>query len=219
MSVSAFLIRIIFLFLPGIIASSLFRLLRGRNPRKDWEDYREIIVFAAISYGLYGIFIQLLSLVFSGIPDFVFFDVLLDERQELNLTEVLGASAVGVIISFLATYIHTHKWLNRIGHAFRLTNHFGDADVWSHFHNIPDPAFDWIIVRDHRVGLVYYGSVAIFSDSGQDRELLMRDAKVYSNEDGKLLYTVAHLYFSRKCNELSMEIPVASPASGSHAKV
>ncbi|MEQ8351361.1 MAG: DUF6338 family protein [Leptospiraceae bacterium] len=218
MSVTGFLIRIIFLLLPGIIASSLFRLMRGRNPRKDWEDYLEIIVFAVFSYGLYGIFIWLLSLVFSGIPDFVFFDVLLDEEQKLNPAEVFGAAATGVIISFIATYIHTHKWINRVGHALHLTNHFGDADVWTHFHNIPDPAFDWIIVRDHRIGLVYFGSVAIFSDSGQDRELLMRDVRVYSNETGKLLYSVPHLYISRQPNELSMEIPVASPASSVHSE-
>ena len=218
MSVTGFLIRIIFLLLPGIIASSLFRLLRGRNPRKDWEDYLEIIVFAVFSYGLYGIFIWLLSLVFSGIPDFVFFDVLLDEEQKLNPTEVFGAAATGVIISFIATYIHTHKWINRVGQKLKVTRHFGDEDVWSFFHNVESPSFSWVLVRDHRLDLIYYGTVSVYSDSEKQRELIMKDVQVYSNDSGNHLYNVPFLYFARQPDDLSLEIPVASPPSVQHSE-
>lgn len=55
MSLSSFLIRIIFLALPGIISSVLYRKLRGRPVRKDWEDYVEIAIFSLASYALYGL--------------------------------------------------------------------------------------------------------------------------------------------------------------------
>jgi len=59
MSLSSFLIRIIFLALPGIIASIIYRKLIGRRVRKDWEDYVEIAIFSLLSYAFYGLAWQL----------------------------------------------------------------------------------------------------------------------------------------------------------------
>ncbi len=61
MSISSFLIRIILLVIPGIIGSLLYRSLRGKASRKDWEDYLEILVFSFLAYGVYGLLVRLFN--------------------------------------------------------------------------------------------------------------------------------------------------------------
>lgn len=51
MSLSSFLIRIIFLALPGIVGSILYRRLRGKSSLKDWEDVLEILLFSLSLFG------------------------------------------------------------------------------------------------------------------------------------------------------------------------
>jgi hypothetical protein len=50
MSLSALVIRLIFLGLPGVIAYKLYKRLRGRSPKRQWEDVLDIAVFSILSY-------------------------------------------------------------------------------------------------------------------------------------------------------------------------
>jgi hypothetical protein len=63
MTLSSFLIRIIFLALPGIVGSILYRKLKGKVSLKDWEDVLEILVFSLLSYALYGLGIEILNAI------------------------------------------------------------------------------------------------------------------------------------------------------------
>lgn len=53
MNFSSFLFRVIILALPGLIASLLYRKLRGKPLQKDWEDFVEIWFFSLICYIVY----------------------------------------------------------------------------------------------------------------------------------------------------------------------
>ena len=44
-----FVVRILFLLLPGAIGSVIYWKLKGRNTQKDWEDFFEIVFFSLIS--------------------------------------------------------------------------------------------------------------------------------------------------------------------------
>lgn len=56
MTLSAFVLRLLFLALPGILASKLYKKLRGRPTREYWETFIEIALFSFASYAItYGI--------------------------------------------------------------------------------------------------------------------------------------------------------------------
>lgn len=58
MDLSAFVIRVAFLALPGLLASALYRKARGRRDKKHWEDFFEVMVFSLTSYLLLALIIN-----------------------------------------------------------------------------------------------------------------------------------------------------------------
>jgi hypothetical protein len=64
-----------------------------------------------------------------------------------------------------------------------------------------------VFVRDHNEDLVYYGWLQVWSESGDDRELIMDDVEAISNETGATLYKVASMYVARDGPDLPIEIP------------
>jgi len=108
---------------------------------------------------------------------------------------------------FFASFFHTHKVINKLGHFFRVTQRFGDEDVWELYHNMPGN--EWVYVRDHKLSLTYYGWIYAYSDSEKERELLMQDVEVFSSEEkGEPLYHRKILYISRHRHDLTIEVPL-----------
>ena len=58
MTVSSLLIRIIFLIVPGIITSRLYRKFKGSRGQKDWEYFFEISVFSIVDYSVYWVIVR-----------------------------------------------------------------------------------------------------------------------------------------------------------------
>jgi hypothetical protein len=102
-------------------------------------------------------------------------------------------------------YIKTYNLINRFGQKVKATTRFGDEDVWEFINRSPDFKNNWITVRDHKLRLNYSCWIEAFSDSGKERELLLREVKVYSDETCAELYSVDTLYLSRKSDEITLE--------------
>ena len=67
---------------------------------------------------------------------------------------------------------------------------------------------EWLVVRDHSTNVFYYGFVHAWSDSNDEqRELILLDVSVYSNDDGSFLYQTEYLYLERPKGVLSIETP------------
>jgi hypothetical protein len=90
--------------------------------------------------------------------------------------------------------------------SLRFTTRYGDEDVWSYLHNLDLP-HDCAYVRDHKAGLLYFGRIELYSESGDDRELVLESVTVYDNDTAKELYTRDVLYVSRDAFDLIIEIP------------
>lgn len=140
-----------------------------------------------------------------------FFKAILDEKVAIAWSEIIIASLIGVPVAFSASAFHTYKLANRIGRFIRVTRRFGDEDVWDYFNNLPDiPEYEWVFVRDHKTGLVYFGWIYAYSDSEKDRELLMCDVDVYTNDKGEFLYKTGMLYLCRDRYDLTIEMRVTN---------
>jgi hypothetical protein len=97
-----------------------------------------------------------------------------------------------------------------VGKAIRATTRFGDEDVWDFVHRSPDVRGGWVVVRDHKLNLYYYCWIQAFSDSGKERELLLRDVDVYDNASAEWRYKTPVMYLSRKQDELTIETSLDS---------
>lgn len=206
MSLSSFLIRIIFLALPGIIGSVLYRKLRGRPVRKDWEDYVEIAIFSLVSYAAYGLVVFALNRSGLSRGTFTVLQAFFDEKTQVVWHEIIYASLIGVLLSFIAAYIHTYKLVTRFGQRVGATKSFGEEDVWDFLHNRPD--IHWVYIRDHKYDLSYRCWIEEYSDAFKERELLLREVDVYRNSTGESLYHCDVVYFSRKHDEFTIEAAV-----------
>ena len=210
MDLSGLLIRIIFLLLPGAIARTFYRKLRGRAKRKDWEDFVEIIVFSLLSYALYALLLFLLNKEWATGIQFTAFEALFNEKVAIRWQDVLNSSLLSVVLALLASYAYQFNIINRIGKKIRATTRFGDEDVWDFFHHSPNVRGEWVTVRDHKLNLYYFGWVEAFSDSGKQRELLLREVSVHDNSSGDYLYRTDALYLSRRQDDLTLEVTLVS---------
>ncbi len=218
MDISSLAIRIIFLLLPGAISVTLYWKLKGRTTRKDWEDFLEVIIFTLLSYLLYA-FVVYIGSFFNSIwnyfglraKPFTGFQAFFDEKATLDLAEIFFVSLLSVPLALLASYSYRFKWLNKIGQKIKATTRFGDEDIWDFFHHSPAVRGQWVTVRDHKLKLYYFCWIQNFSDTGKERELLLREVDVYHDETGERLYKTDVMYLSRKNDELTVEAMIASP--------
>jgi hypothetical protein len=210
MQISALFIRIVILILPGLVGSLFYRTLRGGRQQKDWRDLAEITLFALSSYALYGAALEGVATAEGPVA----LEALFDESVPVRWTEVVIASLVSVGLAVAASYVQRFKLINRLGRKIGATHRYGDEDVWEYFHNSPDTG-SWLYVRDHKENLVYYGWLEAYSESGDDRELLLSDVEVYTDETDEPLDTVPLLYVSRDAYDFTIEIPPKDqPAEG-----
>jgi hypothetical protein len=129
----------------------------------------------------------------------------LNNSEIIDLLSVITVSFVGILLSFFLAYIINNKFLNRIGQFLNVTSKFGDESVWDFFHNKPKK--DWVVVRDLKNDIMYYGWISIYSDYGNENdELILQNVVVYKNSTGELMYEVAEIYIAEKRENLRIEI-------------
>ncbi|MHC4439565.1 MAG: hypothetical protein ACYS3S_19585 [Planctomycetota bacterium] len=218
MEASGFLVRVIFLAVPGIVCYMLFRKLAGRSKCQKWEEWCKIILFSLIIYGTYSLLVWILGFFCWGKGELVFFKAILDEYEPIKWSEIIIASLIGVPVALIATTIQTYRVVNFLGRKIRVTKRSGDDDVWDYFHNLPDtPEHEWVFVRDHKTGLVYFGFIRAYSESEKERELLLGDVDVYASGKDEILYRRVMLFLCRDKKDLTIEIPVID--SESHEEI
>lgn len=216
MNLDSFLIRLVFLGLPGIVGSKLYRKLRGRRDQPAWEHFLEIALFSLLSYATYDYLSPWLPISSKGIEEpYTPLQALLHEDIPvawISWRQILCPSLIGIALAVTASYFDTYKLVTKLGRWVKATRRFGDEDVWDFFHNMP--GVEWVFVRDHELDLVYFGWILAYSDSGKDRELILRDVDVYRNlGDAERLYQCAVLYVSRDKHDLSIEVPLVKGQS------
>ncbi len=197
--------RIVLLVIPGVAARMVYRRLTHRRAKRDWEEFLSILVFALWSYAACGLLGAVKIRVGVEPPEVVeTLNALYTDGFPINWMSVFWATVLGVVLAFPSAAIENHKLVTKLGRLVRVTNRYGDEDVWDYLHSSDD--VKWVVVRDHKLDLMYYGCVVAFSDSGGKRELLLEDVDVYSQERQKP-YHLKGLYISRDDYDLSIDIP------------
>jgi hypothetical protein len=207
MSLSNFLMRILFLVMPGIVSSLLYRSIRGKTERRDWEDYLEIFVFSLLAYGLYDLCAFILIKLGLSL-DLTTFREFMVEAEPVYGLKIVYATLAGIPVAIGAAYFDEYKLIHKFARYIKATKRFGDEDVWDYLNRSPD--IKWVYVRDHKYDLYYYGWIQARSDPYKERELLLREVDVFKNSTGTHLYTTDVVYLSRKADDLTIEANLAS---------
>lgn len=217
MDISEFTIRLIVLMLPGAIASLIIERLTVHS---KWDHFQFIVysvILGILSYCLYqgGLYLiatyNYLDAVCHKVkanfnPEFIsFWSSLFNSQQPISPKEVFIGCIYSIFVGLIISKIIHYKYLNRIAKKLRITDKYGDENLFTFFLNAKE--VNWVWIRDKKKGLTYEGLRESFSETDSIREILLRDVKVYTYEDSALCYEIPALYLSFPSGELHIEMP------------
>lgn len=199
-----FLIQLAVIALPGIIWARLATRFAAREVTSELDFLVSVFVYGLASYAVTFVVYLWLREPFPLID--------LQRAPDKNVLTadvawlILRATLAGLVLGLAWVYISNHKLLTRVLQFIRATKRYGDEDVWDYTFNSPRAAVEYVHFRDFPNKLVFAGWVNTFSESGELRELVLRDVQVYDFE-GQFMYAVPLLYLARKPEDVHIEFP------------
>lgn len=209
MELSELALRIIVLFLPGIVS---FLIVDKLTAHKPFKPHLIAIYSFLLGFYCYVAYAVLLDTVQRGrgVPtQLSFVEALLDAKSRPDLFEVIVVSIMAIPVGFAVAYVINHSWLHRLAQTIGVSQKFGDLDVWSFVMNSDIPP--WVVIRDREHDVMYDGWIAAFSDTSEVSELFLRDVKVYRNSTGDMLYETPAVYIPRKRDAITVEFGAVRP--------
>ncbi len=200
MEISELTLKLILLLIPGSIACILYERL---TVHYEWSSFKFItnaILFGALSYIIAQIVFNIgrvdtsFQIFWKNLP-----------TKEIPYLVIVKASIVSVFVGLTATGLDHYKVINRFGKWIKLSNKYGDENLYSYFLNAEDT--EEVYVRDIENGLTYHGLIDSFSDNEDVKEIVLIDVVVYDYESSDKLYNLDKIYLSRTSENLIIELP------------
>jgi hypothetical protein len=205
MNISEFAFNLLLLFFPGLICAFLVDQLTVHRPRENFFFIIQSFVLGLISYFSYWVLLRTASICFPGKVNssLTFLRTLTNSNVLYSFKEIVYVTLCAIVIGLIGTAASNYKILNLFAQKIRITDKFGDLDVWGYFMNVKEIVY--VTVRDHNNDLIFDGWIQAFSDDSKDAEIFLRDVTVYKNSTGKKLYNVEAMYISRNRQDISIE--------------
>lgn len=200
MEISELTLKLILLLIPGSIACIIYERL---TIHKQWNSFKFIInaiLFGAISY----IVAQLVFSICGADETFTTFWENLPSK-DIPYNAIVKASIISIFIGVASTVIDNYKLINRLGKWLKLTNKYGDENLYSYFLNADD--VEEVYIRDIENNLTYHGIINSFSENDHIKEIVLIDVVVYEYEFSKELYSLDKIYLSKAKENLIIELP------------
>jgi Family of unknown function (DUF6338) len=201
--VSSLFFELALIFMPGFIWMKIHTSYGAKGDSTQFDMILNTFIFGVISYailgGIYWVFGAKLSILN---VDTNSSKLLQPETFKDILLSILLSIALG--IAFL--YVENYKLFTRIVQKINATKTYGDEDVWDFVFNSSSSSVNFLYFRDFEQKAVYAGYVDVFSESGQLRELVLRDVIVY-DFDGAEMYRMPRMYLARERENIHIEFP------------
>lgn len=207
MDISELTVKLLFLFLPGIITRLMIERLTVPHDKNQLYFFLHAFTAGVLAYTEYGLALAAWSLAVQGEArvDVHFLSNLVDSKQPLVYNEVVSVCAIAIINGFVLSALINRSYLNRFARWLGATKRFGNFDVWGYVCNSPIDSLKWVRVRDHRHDICYEGWVEAFSDTNSGCELFLREVRVFKNESGEPLYSIPGIYLSQDPEDVAIE--------------
>jgi hypothetical protein len=206
LQLDAFVFKLLVLSIPGFISYTIYKKIAVyRRETKSQFGFSEIfliIINSLISCIIYDIILSIINKLFQ--KNYTATLAKLINFEIYDAKELTFLCIIAIMIGFLFSYIETHKIIYEFAMRLRITQHYGDNDVWTSFCANKDT--DWIYIRDHKMHLIYFGLLRHYSDPGEVREIVISDVSVYS-EDSEFCYIIPKMYICRQSDDITLEVP------------
>lgn len=196
MEATEFTLRILILFLPGIIVYYLVEKLTDHKPHKVHDILLGSSVYGFLTYISYYFILQVANQLPWTYLKFNFLDILLDKGQKIDKIELFLACALAILESFFIVLIINRKWLYYLARRLQITKKHGHIDTWGYVMN--SPSVEWALIRDTENNLAYQGWIESFSMTAEISEMFLRDVTVFENSTSRQLYETPAAYICQR---------------------
>lgn len=204
-------VSIVVILLPGIVATIISDKLTSHS---KWDSFKfglYALVLGVFSYGilqfLVYIYNVLQSLTINGLnwQHLNIWNSALSGGQNISAWEVCSAFLLSVPVAFIASWIINHKVFNKIAQRIKISNKYGDENLFSYYLNSKE--VNWVYVRDSDKDLIYQGRIVKFSENEKVHEIVLADVSVYADAEGEpeLMYEIPTIYLCKECGKFSIE--------------
>lgn len=209
MEFSELTIRLLLIFFPGMIAMFIINNLTTHKRNEFNIFLLHSFLMGLVSYftAYFVVMINNWILIlngYSGNKKLQFLESLTNGKSAISIREVLLVTLLAIILAIVISLVINRGWFHLLARKLKITNQFGEKDVWQHMFNSPN--VEWISVRDFENDLIFQGHVAAFSDTSITNELLLQDVIVYASSTGEELYHLDAIYITRKTDSLTIEV-------------
>lgn len=199
------------IFLPGIIWARLDAKYASQTKPSQFDLTLNAFVFGLVAYVVtYAIY----SIPYvAQYANFNVSSINVDDKEMQKrlsaeiVDDIIVATFVGLIISPFWLALKRYKIITRILQSIKVTNRYGDEDVWDFTLNSTDIRTRFVNLRDERTKLTFSGYVEVFSEDPSLRELLLREVSVYDTETGEPAFQTPRIYLAREPKEMMLEFP------------
>ncbi len=209
MQITEYTVNLLIIGTPGIICYFITQKLCGRKNHSALEFVFLIFLYSILSYSFVGIFDSVISFMANNAFKTDVYEIITGKSKDANIDIIIRGVVFGIFLSYVVSYLNKYNVANIIGDKIGATKRYGSEDVWYNFHSLSNTFKNkgWILVRDLKEDLTYYGFISAYSDSNRDRELLLSEVDVSATESGEYLYSMDQIYLSRNRDDINIEVP------------
>lgn len=210
MELSELTVKLIILFLPGIIATSIYQLFGNRNNLDNRSFFVLTIVNGFFSY-------LLLELITK--QDFLF-RFLLDTSLQPDFKCVFDSIIISLILGIIEVLLINYGLLYDIARKIKLTTKSGHETVWDEvFDNQNQGIKNYVYVLNEKSNKLFAGTVKNYSMSKSGKiELLLDAVTVYdAKKRTQELYSINQVYLNLT-NTSYIEIEIGESYGGKTEK-
>lgn len=202
------MITIIVILFPGIIAAIIFDKITTHSRWDAFKFSLYSLVLGIFCYSLLqaGYFTKDIFVYTSTEIEWTWLSIwnhAIKSDSELSAKEIILAAIFSIPTALIASAIINHKIINKIATKLRVSQKFGDENLFSYYLNSKDVS--WVYVRDEKEGITYQGLVVSFSESETYQELVLSDVSVFNSQDSVLMYEIPSIYICKKIGEFLIE--------------
>ncbi|MET0016472.1 DUF6338 family protein [Oscillibacter sp.] len=218
MELSNFTFKLLFIFLPGIIAVIVISSFKDNDEEKPnmYQFFINSLIYGLFSYiVLYNIY-GLINVLFKTQLKMVFLDLLWNDNFSLDYNEVLYAAIIAVALSLIISKLYNSGAIFRFAGKIGISKSTGAFDVWNNImrKKVQGEEPCWIVVRNKANDTIYEGCLSECSTTHNEAELVLENVKVYKNETAELCYDIDSVYLSFQKDNVVLEFPRLEQTGG-----
>lgn len=209
MEISELTLKLIILLIPGVIGTLIMNRLTIRKELSPFHFIINSIIIGLFSYLLLQLFYNSIHLVYNicnnQIGNYKQLNIwtTISDSTVIPYLEVLYSSICSLIIAIAGTVFDQYKLINKFAQKFKISNKYGDENLFSFFLNATETQV--VYVRHIKHNLTYHGYVNSYSETNDMSEIVLSNVTVYRYEDSALLYKVDQLYLSFTKSDIIIE--------------